>query len=314
PAGHLPVVSYLAAPVVSGSVEELGGLFFGHPEAGVFKERHERLVVGLAAQAAVAIDNARLFQAAERARAEAVGASRAKDEFLSVVSHELRTPLSSVLNWLKVLQRGGARTERFDRALASMERSTRIQAKLIDDLLDVSRIVSGRMQIDHRPVNLSAPVRAAVDTMAPTAEAKGVRLEAEIDGTLTVAGDADRLQQIAWNLLSNAVKFTPAGGVVRLSLAPLNGNAELVVRDTGRGIAADFLPHIFERFRQADAAATRAQSGLGLGLAIVRHLVDLHGGTVAVESAGEGQGATFRVDLPLMGEVPATGQHRDEVS
>jgi PAS domain S-box-containing protein len=316
PAGHLPVVSYLAVPVISRSGDVLGGLFFGHPEAGMFKERHERLVVGLAAQAAVALDNARLFEAAERARAEAVAASRAKDEFLSVVSHELRTPLSSMLNWLKVLQRGGGvGTDRFDRALASMERSTRIQAKLIDDLLDVSRIVGGRMQIEHRPVKLAAPVRAAFDTMAPTAEAKGVRLEAEIDGALTVAGDVDRLQQVAWNLLSNAVKFTPAGGVVRLSLARVNGNAEIVVRDTGRGIAADFLPHIFERFRQADAAATRAQSGLGLGLAIVRHLVDLHGGTVVVESPGEGQGATFRIDLPLMGEAAAAQEeHRDKAS
>jgi signal transduction histidine kinase len=307
PAGHLPVLSYLAVPVVSRSGEVLGGLFFGHPEAGVFQERHERLVVGLAAQAAIAIDNARLFAAAEQARAEAVAASRAKDEFLSVVSHELRTPLSSMLNWLKVLQRGGSvRAERFERALASMERSTRMQAKLIDDLLDVSRIVSGRMQIEFRPVSLVTPVRAALDTIAPTAEAKGVRLETTIDGAaLPVAGDPDRLQQIAWNLLSNSVKFTPAGGSVRVSLGAADGRAALVVHDTGRGIAPDFLPHIFERFRQADAAATRAQSGLGLGLAIVRHLVELHGGTVTVDSAGEGHGATFRVELPLLAEAGA---------
>jgi PAS domain S-box-containing protein len=307
PAGHLPVLSYLAVPVVSRSGEVLGGLFFGHPEAGVFQERHERLVVGLAAQAAIAIDNARLFAAAEQARAEAVAASRAKDEFLSVVSHELRTPLSSMLNWLKVLQRGGSvRAERFERALASMERSTRMQAKLIDDLLDVSRIVSGRMQIEFRPVSLVTPVRAALDTVAPTAEAKGVRLETTIDGAaLPVAGDPDRLQQIAWNLLSNSVKFTPAGGSVRVSLGAADGRAALVVHDTGRGIAPDFLPHIFERFRQADAAATRAQSGLGLGLAIVRHLVELHGGTVTVDSAGEGHGATFRVELPLLAEAGA---------
>jgi signal transduction histidine kinase len=187
-----------------------------------------------------------------------------------------------------------------------MERSTRIQAKLIDDLLDVSRIVSGRMHIDFRPVGLATPVRAALDTIAPTAEAKGVRLESAIDGTaLPVAGDPDRLQQIAWNLLSNAVKFTPAGGSVHLRLGAVSGRAVLVVRDTGRGIAPDFLPFIFERFRQADAAATRAQSGLGLGLAIVRHLVELHGGTVEVESAGEGQGAAFRIELPLMAEEGA---------
>jgi signal transduction histidine kinase len=163
------------------------------------------------------------------------------------------------------------------------------------------------MQIDFRPVNLATPVRAALDTITPTAEAKGVRLETAIDGAgLPVAGDPDRLQQIAWNLLSNAVKFTPAGGSVRMSLGAADGRAVLVIHDTGRGIAPDFLPHIFERFRQADAAATRAQSGLGLGLAIVRHLVELHGGTVEVESAGEGHGATFRVELPLMAEEGAT--------
>jgi signal transduction histidine kinase len=302
PPGHLRVASYLAVPVVSRSGDVLGGLLFGHPAPDMFTPRNEQLVVGLAAQAAVAIDNARLFEAAQRAREAAEEASRAKDEFLSVVSHELRTPLASMLNWLKVLQKGRPDDDsRFERAVASMERSTRIQVKLIDDLLDVSRIVSGRIRLDARPVVLSGVVRAAIDAIAPTAEAKGIRLEAAVDSNgVVVAGDPDRLQQVAWNLLSNAVKFTPAAGLVHVALDADDAAAHLVVRDTGRGIAADFLPHVFERFQQADAAATRAQSGIGLGLAIVRHLVEIHGGTVAVASAGEGTGTTFTVTLPLV--------------
>ncbi len=302
PNGHPPVVSYLAVPVVSRSGEVLGALFFGHPQPGVFTERHEALVVGLAAQAAVAIDNARLIDAARTARAAAEAANHAKDQFLSVVSHELRTPLSSILNWLRVLKRSNATGgDRFEQALASMERSTKVQAKLIEDLLDVSRIVSGGMRLDPRPVTLATVVRSAVDAMLPTAEAKGVRLRAALDvPQAMVMGDPDRLLQVTSNVLSNAIKFTPSSGLVAVDLDADGSQARLTVRDTGRGIPREFLPHIFERFRQADPAATRAQSGLGLGLAIVQHLVELHGGTVTVDSAGEHCGATVTVTLPML--------------
>jgi PAS domain S-box-containing protein len=240
-----------------------------------------------------------LLRTAERARADAEAASRAKDEFLSVVSHELRTPLAAMLGWVSVLKTG-ATGDRATRALDTIERSGRAQAKLIEDLLDVSRIVTGGMRLDLRLVDLPAVIREAVDTIRPTADVKGVRLEARLDPTAgPVAGDADRLQQIAWNLLSNAVKFTPAGGLVEVCLERRDDDVRLAVRDTGRGISAEFLPFVFERFRQADSAVSRRTGGLGLGLAIVRHLVELHGGAVAVASNGEGRGAEFAITLPL---------------
>ncbi|MDT5294046.1 MAG: hypothetical protein QOJ76_926, partial [Acidobacteriota bacterium] len=247
PEGHLPVKSYLAVPVVSRSGEVLGGLFFGHPEAGVFGERHARMVEGLAAQAAVAVDNARLFKAAERARLQAEEASRLKDEFLATLSHELRTPLTAVLGWAKLL-----RSEPFDaalttRALEAIERNAVAQTRLINDLLDVSRIITGKLRLDMRPVELAAVVEAAVETVRPAAHARGVRLDVRLDaGAGPVAGDADRLQQVVWNLLSNAIKFTPQGGSVGVRLARKDTEAGVVVSDTGRGIAPEFLPHVFD--------------------------------------------------------------------
>jgi CheY-like chemotaxis protein/nitrogen-specific signal transduction histidine kinase len=241
----------------------------------------------------------RLLRAAEEARAAAEAASRAKDEFLSVVSHELRTPLASILGWVGVLKTG-ATGANATRALATIERSGRAQAKLIEDLLDASRMITGQLRLDLRLVDLPVVMRQALDAIRPTAEARGVRLDAWIDHSAgPVAGDTDRLQQIAWNLLSNAVKFTPAGGLVEMRLERRELDVALVVRDTGRGIARDFLPFIFERFRQADSAEVRRSGGLGLGLAIVRHLVELHGGSVAAASEGEGHGATFTILLPL---------------
>jgi len=204
-----------------------------------------------------------------------------------------------MLGWVEVLKMG-VTGDRAARAVATIERSGRAQAKLIDDLLDVSRVVGGRMRLDLCLVDVTPIVRAALDAIRPTAEAKGVRLEPRLESAgCTVAGDADRLQQIAWNLLSNAVKFTPEGGTVRIILARRRRDVRLVVEDTGRGIPADLVPFVFERFWQADAARSRRSSGLGLGLAIVRHLVELHGGEVAAASAGEGRGATFSVTLPL---------------
>jgi PAS domain S-box-containing protein len=240
-----------------------------------------------------------LLAVTDRARAEAEAASRAKDEFLSIVSHELRTPLAAILGWLHVLKKG-VTGERAARAVDTIERSGQAQAKLIEDLLDASRIVTGRMRLDLRLLELPPVISSALDTIRPTADVKGVRIEAYLDPAAgPIAGDADRLQQIAWNLLSNAVKFTPAGGVVTVRLERHDVHVRLVVRDTGCGISPAFLPFIFDRFRQAVSAETRRTGGLGLGLAIVRHLAELHGGTVAATSEGEGTGAEFTVTLPL---------------
>jgi PAS domain S-box-containing protein len=314
PEGHLPVTSYLAVPVVSRSGEVLGGLFFGHPEAGVFTERHERLVSGLAAQASVAMDNARLFEAAERERAaaeraaaenerlylEAQESSRLKDEFLATISHELRTPLTAILGWAHMLRTGQYEGDGAYKALETIERNARAQAQLIDDLLDVSRIITGKLRLDVRPVAPGSFIESAIESVRPAAEAKNVRVQKIMDtGVVSVAGDPVRLQQVVWNLLSNAIKFTPKGGRVQIRLERINSHIEIAVSDDGAGISPDFLPHVFDRFRQADQRITRQHGGLGLGLSIVRHLVELHGGTVEARSEGEGHGSTFIVRLPV---------------
>ncbi|HEX8617301.1 MAG TPA: ATP-binding protein [Thermoanaerobaculia bacterium] len=314
PEGHLPVTSYLAVPVVSRSGEVVGGLFFGHPEAGVFTERVARIVEGLAAQAAVAVDNASLYDAARRARAEAEQvaeekqrlyveaqeSNRLKDEFLATVSHELRTPLTAILGWAHLLRTGQTVDEQMAKALETIERNARAQAQLIDDLLDVSRIITGKIRIDVRPIDPNSFIEAAVEAVRPAAEAKGVRLQRIMDtGVVTVSGDPVRLQQVVWNLLSNAIKFTPKGGRVQIRLERVNSHIEICVNDTGPGIEPEFLPYVFDRFRQADGRTTRQHGGLGLGLSIVRHLVELHGGTVRAESEGEGKGAAFTVLLPV---------------
>lgn len=315
PPGHPPVRSYLAVPVISRSGEVIGGLFFGHAAVGVFTERTERLMVGIAAHAAVAIDNARLYEAAQHAaaereqllaneraaRAEAVRIGAMKDEFLATLSHELRTPLSAILGWAQVLRRGTRDPADLLNGLDVIERNARMQAQLIEDLLDMSRITSGKVRLDIQPVAPISFVEAAVETVRPAAEAKGIRLEKLLDPNAgPVPGDPHRLQQIVWNLLANAIKFTPKDGKVQILLARVNSHIELRVADTGVGIKAEFLDHVFERFQQADASTTRKYGGLGLGLAIVKNLVELHGGTVRAESAGEGLGTTFIVHLPLM--------------
>jgi signal transduction histidine kinase len=248
----------------------------------------------------MAIDNARLYESERRARAEAQAANRAKDEFLSTVSHELRTPLQAMLGWVAVLRQGKLAEAKAARAMDIIEQSGRAQARLIGDLLDVSRMVSGRLRIELRPVLLPPVLQAAIDAVQPAADAKGVHVRCLFDPRVgPVAGDADRLQQVVWNLLSNAVKFTPAGGRVELRLERDGSEARIVVVDTGQGIDRDFLPHVFERFRQAeDVRSTNRKGGVGLGLAIARHLVELHGGRVHVETAGVGQGSTFTVVLP----------------
>ena len=294
PAGHLSVTSYLAVPVVSRAGDVLGGLFFGHAEAGVFGERQEKLVVGLAGQAAVAMDNARLYRQAREA-------NRMKDEFLATLSHELRTPMNAILGWTQLLREGKLDGPTFARAVQTIDRNARLQTQLISDILDVSRIVSGKLRLDIRPLDLVRAVEAALDTVRPAAQARAIELQVELDpGTGIISGDMDRLQQVVWNLLSNAIKFTPHGGRVSVRAARVESHVELTVQDSGVGIEPDFLPHVFERFRQGDSSSTRPHGGLGLGLALVRHLVEVHGGTVHAASPGRGQGSIFTVKLPLM--------------
>lgn len=239
----------------------------------------------------------------QAARAEAQAANRAKDEFLATLSHELRTPLNAVLGWTRLLRSGQFDAGRQAHALEVIERNARSQAELIEDLLDVSRIIAGKLRLDLRPVDLPAAVRGSVEGMRPLAEAKQVSLAATSEGSGRVVGDPDRLHQIVANLLSNAIKFTPSGGRVDVSVTCDRSSAVLTVRDTGIGIRAAFLPHIFERFRQADGTSTRAHGGMGLGLSIVRHLVESMQGTIRAESAGEGQGTAFTVVFPLLEAV-----------
>ena len=246
-----------------------------------------------------------LLQAAleseQQARRQAETADRLKDEFLATVSHELRTPLSAILGWAAMLNMDELDAKTTHAALTAIERNAKAQAQIIADILDVSRIVTGKLRIDARPVELAAIIRAAVDTLQLAASAKNISLTLSLaDEAGLVAGDPDRLQQIVWNLVSNTIKFTPNGGRAEVRLERVNADLELTVSDNGIGIRKEFLPHVFERFRQADSSTTRAQGGLGLGLAIVRHLVELHGGTVSAESAGAGQGAKFTVRLPVM--------------
>jgi PAS domain S-box-containing protein len=234
-------------------------------------------------------------------RRQAETANRLKDEFLATVSHELRTPLNAILGWSNMLQSGKATGEIAARANQTIYRNAKSQAQLIEDLLDVSRIISGKLKFEPRPVELAAIVESAIDTLRPTAEAKSIELQTTLaDEPFMISGDDQRLQQIVWNLVSNAVKFTPDGGRITVRLERVERNVQLTVTDTGKGIEAKFLPYLFERFRQEDASSTRRHGGLGLGLAIVRHLTELHGGTVSATSAGENQGSTFTLKLPLI--------------
>jgi signal transduction histidine kinase/ActR/RegA family two-component response regulator len=237
----------------------------------------------------------------ELKRAEAEAASRIKDEFLSTLSHELRTPLTSILGWANLLNAGKLDTTTRVQALETIERNAQIQKRLIDDLLDVSRIISGKLRLDVRPIELRSVITDAIDVVRPAADAKGILITSRCDERLgPVSGDHARLQQVVWNLLFNAVKFTPEGGRVNIRLERDGSRARVVVSDNGQGISPDFLPHVFDRFRQADGATTRSYGGLGLGLAIVRHLMEAHGGTVHVESPGDGLGATFSISLPFL--------------
>jgi PAS domain S-box-containing protein len=306
PTGDLPVRSYLAVPVkgVSGTV--IGGLFFGHSRPGMFTADHEWVAQGIAAWASVALENARLY-------VEARDANRMKDEFLAVLSHELRTPLNAILGYARLLRGGILSGDKAVRGLETLERNATWLTQIVEDVLDVSRIVAGKIRLDMQQVELPLLIDNAVATVQPAADAKGVLMETVIDPRVgPVSADPDRLQQVVWNLVSNAVKFTPANGRVQVRLERLSSQVEIAVSDNGIGIRPDFLPYVFERFRQAEAGTTRKTGGLGLGLAIVRHIVEMHGGTVHAASAGEGEGATFRVRLPVRAmpsDVPHTRLH-----
>ena len=322
------VHSFLGAPILSANGVRGWLYLLNKLNADEFSEADERLGETLATQVAIAYENAMLYSDAQRhaselqqeiterkqaeeeraqllvreraARADAEQANRTKDEFLATLSHELRTPLSAILGWSHLVRTGKLDEPQMSRAFETIERNARSQSQLIDDLLDVSRIITGKLQIEPRAVDLCTVVEAASDAVRPSIEAKDIKFETVLDTeACLVRGDANRLQQIVWNLLSNAIKFTPTGGRVSAAVKRAGERVRISVSDSGTGITSEFLPYIFDRFRQADGSTTRVHGGLGLGLSIVKHLVELHDGEVEVQSAGKDQGATFTVSLPL---------------
>ena len=311
------VVSGMVVPIHVGSRLE-GVIYFGRRSRRPFAEQDEVIGMRVADHAGVALNNADLYQRQQRARAEAEAANGSKDEFLAVLSHELRTPLQSMLGWTRLLRGGRLDQQAAQKALETIDRNTQAQARIIDDLLDISRIVAGKLHIDVRPLNLIAVIGTAVEEARPAASAKAISLTTEMDAAAAeVEGDPQRLQQVLSNLLSNALKFTPAGGTVEVRLERRGERAIIAVRDTGIGIPADVLPYVFDRFRQADSSSTRAHGGLGLGLAIVRHLVELHHGNVRAESAGLNLGTTFVIELPVLAKAasgPGEGTLRPDTS
>lgn len=303
--GHLQLLrrfglrSYLCVPLIAGE-KTLGALTFvlAHTERH-YNSADLTLAQQLAERAAQAIVNARLHRAEQTARAEAQAANRTKDEFLAALSHELRTPLNSIIGFSQLLRRGRFNPAAIARATEAIERNGRLQAQLIDDLLDVSCMLRGQIQLQRQNVDLKAIVENVLAVVRPEIRSRGLTLKTRIARQLpAVEGDPRRLRQIFWNLISNAIKFTPDGGSILVQLKSTDGHICLSVRDTGVGIEADFLPHLFEIFRQADGTATRRHGGLGLGLSLVRHLIELHGGKIEVESAGIDQGSCFTVRLP----------------
>ncbi len=304
-AGQL-AVAYEGARLYADARDHASALLSEVTERKQAQEEKERLLVSekaarLEAEEAQRL-SAKLLMREEHARAEAEAANRLKDEFLATVSHELRTPLNSILGWAQLMQTGALDPTSSTRALNTIERNTKTLAQIIDDLLDVSRIITGKLRLDVRPVELESAVEAALEAIRPATEAKNIRLDVSLDTDVgAVSGDAGRLQQIVWNLLSNAIKFTPSGGQVKVKLERVASRACITVSDSGEGISTAFLPYVFDRFSQADSTFTRLHGGLGLGLAIVRHLVELHGGTVSADSRGKGEGSTFTVSFPSQG-------------
>jgi PAS domain S-box-containing protein len=306
--------SMMVIPLVARG-RPLGSLTFLFAESSRTYGRIDlELAEELGRRAALAADNAWLYRSSQEARKTAERANRAKDEFLATLSHELRTPLTPILGWTVMLRSGTLDQAGMLRGLEVIERNVRAQTQLIEDLLDVSRIVTGKLRVEVRPIELVPVVEAGLDAVRPSAEAKEIHIDVKLDPLeAKVLGDPDRLQQVVWNLASNAVKFTPKSGRIEVRLARVESHVQLSVKDNGKGISAEFLPYVFDRFRQADSTSTRKYGGLGLGLAIVRHLVELHGGTVHAESPGPDQGANFTVRLPLLEEraEPASGTGKE---
>jgi PAS domain S-box-containing protein len=299
--------SLIGAPLMIG--DRVIGVVHTHTlNARDFTDEDVKLLQLAADRVALAIERVRLYEAEQNARVEAETANRIKDEFLATLSHELRSPLNAILGWVVLVRQGKLDDEATARALETIEFSARSQNRMINDLLDVSRIITGKLQLNVHPLQPARVVESALEALRPAAEAKMMALKVELDSEAgPISADPDRLQQIVWNLLSNAIKFTPKGGQVGVSLRRVDSSVEISVSDTGAGIDPTFLPFVFERFRQADGSSRRKQGGLGLGLAIVRHLAESHGGTVSAKSDGEGKGATFVVRLPLSTGRPITG-------
>jgi PAS domain S-box-containing protein len=316
PENGLRPQSSMAIPMsVMGRV--LGTIEVQSYERLAYKAEHATAMRMAANLTAVAIENAQLLARESQAREEAEESNRLKDEFLATVSHELRTPLTAILGWARLLENDSLGAAQSARAIQTIQRNAKVQAQIIDDILDVSRIVTGNLYLEFEPTELAPILEAATNVVRPTADAKHISIDVSLsDQPALVSGDADRLQQIVWNLLSNAIKFTPAGGRVRIETEQTDSHVFLRITDSGQGITAEFLPHVFERFRQADSSTTRRHGGLGLGLAIARHLVEIHGGSVVAQSEGEGRGATFTVVLPLVQDEKSslTREHDKEAT
>jgi PAS domain S-box-containing protein len=280
----------------------LGAITFVSAESGrIYRATDQILAEELARRAALAIDNAHLYEVAQQERATAQSASRLKDEFLATLSHELRTPLNAILGWSRMLRTSNLNPTTIKNALETIERNAKLQTQLVEDILNVSKIINGKLRLNIRPINLIPVIYNALEPLEAAINAKGITLKTNLDGSIGfVAGDSDRLQQVIWNVLSNAVKFTPEGGQIEIHLEQVDTCSQIKICDTGIGIKADFLAHVFERFSQADGSTTRKYGGLGLGLAVARHLIELHGGSIQAESPGEGQGTTFTISLPLL--------------
>jgi PAS domain S-box-containing protein len=290
----------------------IGALGLSFPRTQTFSDEDVAFIDALAHQCAQALERARLYETEQRLRAQAETANRIKDEFLATVSHELRTPLNAIVGWSSLLMTNSMDEAAKARAIETIGRNARAQSQIIEDLLDVSRIITGKLSLNTSLTELEAVIKTALESLYPAAESKNIEIRSRFDSPARfIWGDPDRLQQIMWNLLSNAIKFTPKGGTIEVSLAQIDSHIQIIVSDTGQGISKEFLPFVFDRFSQADGTSTRKFGGLGLGLAIVRHLVEMHGGTVEVESAGINQGTTFIVTLPVKAtfdNAPATAE------
>ena len=303
------ICSVMTIPLRRGG-KGFGAMIFARTTECPYEQTDVGVAAELARRAAVAIERARLFDSERRARREAEQASQAKDEFLAILSHELRTPMTTVIGWadlLRLTYDGGDAS--IAMAIESLRAGALTQARLIDDLLDVSRIITGKLQVEKERTDMADCVVSAAEVLRITAETKGLTLHVDGDGPVWMDADPARLRQIVTNLVANAIKFTPRGGTIDVRVQRHDGVADIVVRDTGEGIAPDFLPHVFERFRQASIGDSRLHTGLGLGLSIVHHLVQLHGGSVRAESGGAGKGATFTVTLPVPPRQDHPRQH-----